>query len=115
MRLLTAIGVTVLVTGMGAPLAHAQDARVLPVFGTALRVELLPNDLTRLTGDVKIDTGGWQLNADQVDIFKDERRLVASGSVVFTSEDGRVEAGRVEFDMVAETGTFYGVSMKRPG
>ena len=114
MRFLTAIGVTVLVTGMIAPLAYAQNARVLPVFGTANRVERLPDDVTRLTGDVTIDNDTWQLNADQVEIFKDQW-LVASGTVVFVSADGRIEAERVEFDMVAETGTFYGVSMKRPG
>ena len=54
---------------------------------------------------------GWQLSADQVDIFTDESRLVATGNVVFTSEGGRIEADRVEFNLETETGTFYDATL----
>ena len=69
--------------------------------------ELLADNHTRLTGEVEINGGAWQFYADQVDIFSDEFRLVASGNVVFTSDGGRIAADRVEFDIDTVTGTFY--------
>ena len=71
------------------------------------RLEQLTNNHTRLTGEVEIDGGAWQFYADQIDIFTDESRLVASGNVVFTAEGGRIAADRVEFDIDSVTGTFY--------
>ena len=78
----------------------------------ALRSEQLTDNHLRLTGDVEIHRDAWELYADQVDIFTDESRLVATGNVVFTSADGRIAAERVEFDLETETGTFYNVSVK---
>ncbi len=74
-------------------------------------VERLTDNHTRLTGEVEMSGGDsdgtWQFYADQVDIFSDESRLVASGNVVFSSGGGRIAAERVEFDVDALTGTFY--------
>ena len=86
--------------------AHAQT---LPGINMSrqFRIEQLPDNHTRLTGEVELDGGDWQFYADQVDIFSDDSRLVASGNVVFNSEGGRIAADRVEFDMDAVTGTFY--------
>ena len=86
--------------------AHAQT---LPGINMSrqFRIEQLPDNHTRLTGEVELDGGAWQFYADQVDIFSDGSRLVASGNVVFTSEGGRIAADRVEFDIDAVTGTFY--------
>ena len=130
MRLLTAIGVTVLAIGMSASVAHAQAPPRLvnsldfvlinqpvptPINSQpqtrALRVERVADDRVRLTGEVEIHGGVWQIYADQVDIFTDESRLVATGNVVFISSDGRIAAERVEFDTEAETGTFYNVTV----
>ena len=95
-----------LVSAVTVDAAHAQN---LPGINMSLqgRIEQLANNHTRLTRDVEIDGGDWQLFADQVDIFTDESRLVASGNIVFTSEGGRIAADRMEFDTDAVTGTFY--------
>ena len=87
----------------------AARAQTLPGINTSrqFRIERLPGNHTRLTGAVELDGGDWQFYAEQVDIFSDESRLVASGNVVFTSEGGRIAAERVEFDIDAQTGTFY--------
>ena len=89
--------------------AVAAGAQNLPGIDTSrqFRLEQLADNHTRLTGEVEIDGGTWQFYADQVDIFTDESRLVASGNVVFTAEGGRVAADRVEFDIEAMTGAFY--------
>ena len=86
--------------------ARTQD---LPGINTSrqFRLEQLADNHARLTGEVEIDGGAWQFYADQVDMFTDESRLVATGNVVFISEGGRVAADRVEFDVDALNGTFY--------
>ena len=93
--------------------APAQD---LGINSRQRRMELVGDNQVRLTGDVEMVGGRdetWQLHADQVDVFPDESRLVATGNVVFTSEGGRIEAERVEFDIDSETGTFFNASVKR--
>lgn len=87
----------------------AARAQTLPGINTSRQflIERLPGNHTRLTGAVELDGGDWQFYAEQVDIFSDESRLVASGNVVFTSEGGRIAAERVEFDIDAQTGAFY--------
>ena len=95
-----------LVIAVTVDAAHAQN---LPDINMSLqgRIEQLADNHTQLTRDVEIDGGDWQLFADQVDIFTDESRLVASGNVVFASEGGRIAADRMEFDTDTVTGTFY--------
>ena len=95
-----------LVIAVTVDAAHAQN---LPGINMSLqgRIEQLADNHTRLTRDVEIDGGDWQLFADQVDIFTDESRLVASGNVVFASVGGRIAADRMEFDTDTVTGTFY--------
>jgi lipopolysaccharide assembly outer membrane protein LptD (OstA) len=124
MRLLTAIGAAVLTAAAGA---HAQVPAFLinqlappgvassPLETRAQQVERLAENHVRLTGDVEFHGGSWQLSADQVDIFTDESRLVATGNVVFISADGRIAAERVEFDTDTETGTFYNVALTGGG
>ena len=100
----------VLVIAVTVGVAHAQT---LPgcMNSRQLTFELLADNHLRLTGEAEITCGSgdeaWQFFADQVDLFTDESRLVASGNVVFTSEGGRIAADRVEFDIDAVTGTFY--------
>jgi LPS-assembly protein len=93
------------------------SAQNLPGIETSrqMRLEQLDANHMQLTGLVEIDGDGWQFYADQVDLFTDESRLVATGNVVFTAvEGGRVAAERVEFDTEALTGVFYNATGSTP-
>ena len=81
-------------------------------FSRQFRSERLADNHLRLTGQVEIDGGGWQFHADEVDIFTEDSRLVATGNVVFvdTISGGRVAADHVMFDFEALTGEFYNAS-----
>src|SRR4029079_4231632 len=48
--------------------------------------------------------------ADDVDLYVNTNKVVASGNVVFTNADGRISAERVEFDTATGVGTFYDAS-----
>ena len=94
--------------------AGAARAQTLPGTVSEQRsfvFDQLADNHTRLVGEVQMSGGSgddtWQFFADQVDIFTDESRLVASGNVVFAAGGGRVAAERAEFDIDAMTGTFY--------
>jgi len=62
-----------------------------------------------LNGDVELPLPGNQgkFFADQIELFGDKDLLVASGNVVFATEEGRLAAERAEFDLKKKTGTFY--------
>ena len=103
---------TVAITAIAGPLAiGVLSAPRLTVAGIihqrSVQVEQLADNHTRLTGAVELDGGVWQFYADEVDVFTDESRLVATGNVVFTADGGRIAADRVEFDVDGETGVFY--------
>jgi LPS-assembly protein len=106
MNRLTLIGFLVIALTVGA--AHAQS---LPdnIDSRQFTIEQIDANHLRLTGAVQLgDKGGtWEFHAEQVDFFKDESRLVATGNVVFSAEGARVAAERVEFDIDALTGVFY--------
>ncbi len=70
-------------------------------------LEQISENHLRLIGEVEIDDPSFNLYADQVDIYTDEFRLVATGNVVFASQGSRVAAERIEFDTKQLTGTFY--------
>ena len=65
----------------------------------------------RWTENVELSGGSgdenWEFYADQVDLYTDESRLVATGNVVFSSGGGRVAAERAEFNIDDNTGTFF--------
>jgi LPS-assembly protein len=101
---------SVLLIAVTAGAAPAQDLSGINT-SRQFRLERLADNHTRFTGEVEIEGGSndgeWRFYADQVDIFSDESRLVASGNVVFTSEGARVAADRVEFGIDGLTGTFF--------
>ena len=61
----------------------------------------------RRTGAVEIDCVEFRFYAEEMDLFTDTNRLIASGNVVFTGDGHRLGADRVEFDTETRTGTFY--------
>jgi LPS-assembly protein len=61
----------------------------------------------RLFRDVQVDCNEIQLFADQAEVFSDTDRLLASGNVVFVSNNNRISAERLEFNTRTKTGTFF--------
>jgi LPS-assembly protein len=89
------------------PTAQSESADTLVKASSSVRLETISPRHWRYSGGVQIEfTGGERLNADQVDILLDERRLTAEGGVVFSTKDGRIAADRMEFDLAKGTGTF---------
>ena len=104
---LTLFGFLVIaMTAVTVGAARAQDLPPGIVSMTAFEYDFSDNRFT-LTGDAEIEGAVWKFTADEMVIFTDESRLVASGNVVFASEGGQIAADRVEFDIDGGTGTFY--------
>src|ERR1041385_4514089 len=51
--------------------------------------------------------GGVKLFSDLVDYYVDDSRLVATGNVVFTNQEGRLSAEQVEFNLTTQMGVFH--------
>lgn len=64
----------------------------------------------RWTGQVELEGTQVKFFADEIELFTDTNRLVASGNVVFANPEGRIAAERVEFDTQHNVGTFYQAS-----
>ena len=60
----------------------------------------------KLIGQVEIDCGDQSFAADQVELFTDTHRLIATGNVVFTSGKNRIAADRLDYNTQTRTGVF---------
>lgn len=67
-------------------------------------------DHLHLINQAAIEGPNLKFFADDVDLYVNANRVVASGNVVFTNADGRISAERVEFDTSTGVGTFYDAS-----
>lgn len=67
-------------------------------------------DHLHLINQAAIEGTNLKFFADDVDLYVNTNRVVASGNVVFTNAEGRISAERVEFDTATGTGTFYDAS-----
>jgi len=67
-------------------------------------------DHLHLINQAAIEGPNLKFFADDVDLYVNTNRVVASGNVVFTNADGRISAERVEFDTATGVGTFYDAS-----
>ena len=77
--------------------------------------EIVSENHLRFTGQVEQEWDGQtKFFAEQIDLFLDTSRLVASGNVVFQNPQGHVAADRVEFDLNNNTGTFHVASGVMP-
>ncbi|MGE3511602.1 MAG: LPS-assembly protein LptD, partial [Vicinamibacterales bacterium] len=72
--------------------------------------ERLSENHWKLTGGVELEQKDTKLYADEVEIFTDQDRAVATGNVVFTQGNNRIAAERAEFNTRTRLGTFYGAS-----
>ena len=108
--------IRLIILGLLSSLATTGSAFAQGIPGIAtsrqFRSERLADNQLKLTGQVEIEGDSWQFYADEVEIFTEESRLIATGNVVFvdTASGGRVAAEHVEFDFVALTGEFYNAS-----
>ena len=64
----------------------------------------------RRIGNVEVECPDMKFYADEVELFTDTNRLVATGNVVFVSMTNQIGAERLEFDIKAGTGTFFNAS-----
>jgi LPS-assembly protein len=68
-------------------------------------------DYCILTGQVELPLSvQTTLFAEQVELFRDENRVLAQGNVTFATAEGRVSAERLEYDVASGTGTFQNAS-----
>lgn len=110
---------------LSALTAHAQDApppkdlgSLLGSSGTSVggfsssqwRMERVATDHWRMIGQVEIERDGLKFSADEIDLYTDTNKVVATGNVVFSNKDGRISAERVEFDTKALVGRFVNAS-----
>ena len=63
-------------------------------------------DHLHLIGQAAIEGTNMKFFADDIDLYIDTNRVVASGNVVFVNNDGRISAEKVEFNTETGTGTF---------
>ena len=61
-------------------------------------------------GPVRVDCDDMQLFAGEIDLYREEGRLIARGDVVFVSGKDRISAERLEFNTKTKTGTFFKAS-----
>ena len=87
---------------------RAGVAQPLPGYNSRqFRIERIGDNHVRLIGEVEIERDDWKFFADEVELFTDTDRLLASGNVVYTSAEASVAADRVDFNMRTKTGTFH--------
>jgi hypothetical protein len=67
-------------------------------------------DHLHLINQAAIEGPNLKFFADDVDLYVNTNKVVASGNVVFTNADGRISAERLEFDTATGVGTFYDAS-----
>jgi LPS-assembly protein len=73
-------------------------------------MERLGTEHWKLVGQVEVTCVDETFFADEIELFTDQDRLVATGNVVFTSGTSRIAAERLEFNTRTKTGTFYNAS-----
>ena len=89
-------------------LPYIGAAQDLPGYDSRqFRIERIGDNHVRLIGAVEIERDDWKFFAEEVELFTDTDRLLASGNVVYTSAGNRIAADRVEFDTRTRTGTFH--------
>ena len=101
----------VLICVCGCALAAAPAGAQQPLAGydTSLSFtrERIGENHWKLTGAVELERGDTRIYADQIEIFTEENRAIASGNVVFSQGANRIAAERADFNTSTRLGTFY--------
>lgn len=91
--------------------ASAARAQTLSGFDSvSFSRERVSENHWKLTGAVELEQKDTKLYADEVEIFTDQDRAVATGNVVFTQGSNRIAADRADFNTKTRLGTFYNAS-----
>ena len=69
-------------------------------------IEQVDSDHIKLIGQVEIECNEQSFAADEIELFKNEHRLIATGNVVFTSGKNRIAADRLDYNTQTRTGVF---------
>ena len=97
---------------LAASVASAQPQEALN-FAGEFQLEQVAGGHVRFVGEVELHALDFRLFADQVELFTDEDRLVASGNVEVVSDSGDCRAvGGVEIEL--EDGIVRAVSLRQP-
>jgi lipopolysaccharide assembly outer membrane protein LptD (OstA) len=70
-------------------------------------IEQISKNHYKLKGEVEIDCGDQSFAADEIELFEDTHKMIATGDVVFTSGNNRIAADRLEYNTQTKTGIFY--------
>jgi lipopolysaccharide assembly outer membrane protein LptD (OstA) len=70
-------------------------------------VERIGENHLRRIGNVELIQGENTLYADEVEMFQDQDRAIATGNVVLSQGSNRIAAERAEFNTKTLLGTFY--------
>ncbi len=89
-----------------APRATTKD-RVTAESQISDSVERIGENHIKRIGHVEFVQGDSSLYADEVEIFQDENRAIATGNVVLTQGTNRIAADRADFNTETMLGTFY--------
>ena len=73
---------------------------------TQWTIDRVNADHVKLIGQVEIDCGDQSFAADEVELFSDTHKLIATGNVVFTSGKNRIAADRLDYNTETKTGVF---------
>jgi LPS-assembly protein len=97
-------GVLLMVAGAGTAAAQG-----VPGFDNAIseRQVRIGENRIQLSGQVELKRGDIELYANEVEIFTDSDRAVATGNVVLVQTGNRIAAERVDFNTKTRLGTFY--------
>ncbi len=97
-------GALLMVAGAGAAAAQG-----VPGFDNAIseRQVRIGENRIQLSGQVELKRGDIELYANEVEIFTDSDRAVATGNVVLVQTGNRIAAERVDFNTKTRLGTFY--------
>jgi LPS-assembly protein len=96
----------VLLIAAGAGTAAAQG---VPGFDNAVserQVRIGENHIT-LTGQVELKRGDLEVYANEVEVFTDSTRAIATGNVVVLQTGNRIAADKADFDYKTRLGTFW--------
>ena len=95
----------------------ASNDRVNPESQISDAVERIGENHVMRIGHVEFVQGDSTLFADQVEIFEDQNRAIATGNVVLSQGNNRIASERADFNTQTMLGTFYhawGLATLRP-